>query len=110
MVEIIFCLDRDLFGRVLSVFKNFFGRVVSFISFLGGESGKDVDFDFEFVEFGRSERRGSEEVGKFVYWYEYWLVKGWFFLFCLKREEIYWVCFLVNYFLFLVVICFIVLI
>lgn len=67
LVETILRLDRDLLGRVPSVLKNLLGRVVSLTSLLGGESGKDVDLDLELVELGRSERRGSEEVGKSVY-------------------------------------------
>lgn len=53
-----------MLGRVPSVLKNLLGRVVSLTSLLGRESGKDVDLDLELVELGRSERRGSEEVGK----------------------------------------------
>lgn len=67
LIETILRLDRDLLGRVPSALKNLFGRVVSLTSLLGGESGKNVNLDLELVELGRSERRGSEKVGKSVY-------------------------------------------
>lgn len=67
LIETILRLDRDLLGRVPSTLKNFFGRVVSLTSLLGGESGKNVNLDLELVELGRSERRGSKKVGKSVY-------------------------------------------
>lgn len=67
LIETILRLDRDLLGRVPSTLKDLFGRVVSLTSLLGGESGKNVNLDLELVELGRSERRGSEKVGKSVY-------------------------------------------